>query len=329
MAHSGQLNLDFAPATGYVRGRLEGAATPDGLAVAWFSLCALRAGEREENQDNVVIVDATGKATYLKDGTPDCVVHPDWPSGRLRVGVVDGMGGHQHGREVAESVVARVAEMPAADGPNDLVKKLDALHADLHEKWGNTLRSPGCTLTLLEVVSRSEAWLYHVGDSRLYAMDDDGAVSVFTMDHAPATRALISGQISAESWHREVHQRPGSRISQAFVLGSALGEGGGGLAPELRHLSAGDLPDTLRDKADCRVIALVPGARYLLATDGLWAVPDPAKLVQSRWPAALRRATDAEGALQGLLDCLKRAASEGSSDNTTALLLQVAAQSEK
>ena len=328
MTHKAQLDLEFAPVDGFVRGRLEGAATPDGLTAAWFSLCALRAGERDENQDNVVIVDATGQATYLKEGAPHCVAHPDWPSGRLRVGVLDGMGGHQYGREVAESVAVRLAEMPAVGSLSDLVEQLDALHESLHEECGNSLPSPGCTLTLLEVISGSEAWLYHVGDSRMYGFDDHGAVSVMTIDHAPATRALIREQISAERWRREVHERTGSRISQAFVLGSALSEGQG-LAPRLRHLEADDLPEALREKADCRVIALQPGARYLLATDGLWAVPDPAMLVQSRWPVALRAARDAAGALSGLLDCLSRAAPEGESDNTTALVLQVAAEHEK
>ena len=61
---------------------------------------------RAENQDNFVVVDFDGRACRLQDQQPCFVTVDGWPSGHGRLAVLDGMGGHGHGREAAEALAA-------------------------------------------------------------------------------------------------------------------------------------------------------------------------------------------------------------------------------
>lgn len=317
-----ELKLEAPP--GYRDGGRTPAAAPPGLALAWFTARGLHAGDRPENQDNLVLVDATGASTRLRDEAVVRDKHPDWPIGRMRLAVLDGMGGHEGGRMVAETVAEAVAALPAYRQRRSLVAALDRLHARLHAELGGGLRPPGSTLTLLEVIDDTQAWLYHVGDSRLYALDAQGHAQCLTVDHVPATRAALDGALDERGWQRHVHAENGSVISQAFVLGGGLHGQGPALLPELTHLRDAELPEFLRGRADCRTLRLQPGMRYLLASDGLWCVPEPLTLVESAWPPALRAAATPAAALDGLLKALYAAATPRMADNTTAILLQVA-----
>ena len=311
-----QVPPGFHDSTGY------SALAPAGLELAWFTFTSLNRGERGENQDNLVIVDAAGRTLCLKDERPQPGQRPDWPTGRLRLAVLDGMGGHDDGRAVAEEVAMAVMQLPAYRQRRSLTAALDRLHRRLHETHAGSLRPPGCTLTLIELVDTRRAWLYHVGDSRLYALDAGGHAECQTVDHVLATRAALRGQAGSDVWWREVHARNRSVISQAFVLGNRLGADSIGLEADLYHLSERNLPSFLRGRGDCRSLRLRPGMRYLLASDGLWCVPEPADLVAKHWPRGLTKAATPRDALAGLLNALSDSAACGASDNVTAIMLQ-------
>ncbi|MFO7999356.1 MAG: hypothetical protein R6U86_10290, partial [Bacteroidales bacterium] len=83
---------------------------PVGIELAWFSFTALNPGEREENQDNLAIIDGAGRTLCLMDERPHPGQRPDWPTGRLRLAVLDGMGGHDDGRAVSEEVARAVMQ---------------------------------------------------------------------------------------------------------------------------------------------------------------------------------------------------------------------------
>ena len=60
---------------------------------------------RRENQDNFLLIDASGHAVCLSRQAPFHCQVPGWPRGHVRAAVLDGMGGHGQGREAAEAAV--------------------------------------------------------------------------------------------------------------------------------------------------------------------------------------------------------------------------------
>lgn len=256
--------------------------------VAVRSLADLGRGERE-NQDNYLLIDTGGRVAYLS-GQREVRIGPlpDWPAGHARLAILDGMGGHDHGREVAERVVQRLSEVPACCDVDSLSERLDALHVELHQQFSSPLRddrsNPGTTLTLLELPSEGPALLYHVGDSRLFQVTAERCVPL-TIDHVPATGHLLRGLVDEEDWHHYVYECDGSEVSQAFVLGSTLLDPSQ-LSSELTPLKREGLPATLAGMEDRRAIELCSGMLLVLATDGLWSTPSAGPWL-NRWGSIL------------------------------------------
>ena len=142
--------------------------------VAVASRVGVGASTRTENQDNLVVIDFDGRACHLHDQQPATTTIAGWPAGHGRLAVLDGMGGHGHGREAAEALAAGLLAMPPCTSLDGLTAHLDVLHAALQVRFadgaGATGR-PGTTLTLLELPPGAAPLLYHVGDSRLYELD--------------------------------------------------------------------------------------------------------------------------------------------------------------
>lgn len=90
----------------------------------------------------------------------------NWPPGHQRVAVLDGMGGHSHGR-AAEQTVEGLLDLPAADHLDGLSAGLNALHQRLHQQFLMAGWESGCTLILLEIPSAGPAMLFHVGFASL------------------------------------------------------------------------------------------------------------------------------------------------------------------
>jgi serine/threonine protein phosphatase PrpC len=265
--------------------------------------CSLRgAGPRlrEENQDNVVLIDGEGNAAFLQDQAVATRRLPGWPAGRARLAVLDGMGGHGHGREAAQAAAAGLLDLPPCADAAALARHLDALHADLQRRFAGAggLR-PGTTLTMLELPAGGAPLLYHVGDSRLYEIGAPGVVPL-SVDHVPATALAMAGLLDEAEWWRQVHHEHRPQVAQAFILGNAFVDPSR-LSDPLFELGQDNLPPWLARLGDRRPVPLRPGASYLLATDGLWSCADPHGWV-SRWPASIAGHADARAMLAALLD---------------------------
>lgn len=245
------------------------------------------AGTNAENQDNVLLIDTTGMAHFLHEQQMCKQQLSGWPVGHARVAVLDGMGGHGHGREAAEAVVAGLLALPACTTLEQLSTGFDELHARLQKEFSIGVepgKRPGTTLTMLELRPGQAALLYHVGDSRLYQVLD-GQATPLTIDHVPATAYALSGVLDEAEWWRQVHAEHRSQISQAFILGNAFANPAR-LSDPLYALSAANLPPYLAHLADRRALELDPAAVYVLATDGFWACDKPDAWL-ARWPPLL------------------------------------------
>jgi len=279
---------------------------------------------RSENQDNYLLIDVNGDARFLDHQQPAAQRVSGWPQGHARVAVLDGMGGHGHGREAAEAAVSGMLAMPACVSLDDLSSRLDALHATLQGVFGadsDIERRPGSTLTLLELPPGGPALLFHVGDSRVYKIAA-GKAQPLTVDHVPATAFAMSGLIGAPEWWQQVHGEHRSQISQAFILGNAFASPVR-LEDALFPLSAQALPNFLRHLADRRAIELEPGADYMLATDGFWSCSRAAGWV-ARWPGVLAGGHSADSACAAMFNEIRQnPPPDLHSDNLTAVLVRV------
>lgn len=280
---------------------------------------------RMENQDNLLLIDVDGQAAWLHGEAPQRRQQPGWTRGHARLAVLDGMGGHGHGREAAEAVVAGLLALPPCLELDALSCQLDALHAELQDhfaaaQFGDGPR-PGTTLTLLELPAQGPALLYHVGDSRLYEITR-ARVAPLTVDHVPATALAMAGQLGETQWWQQVHGEHRPQVSQAFILGNAFADPMR-LTDPLYALDAGKLPPWLRHLPDRRAVTLAPGASYLLATDGLWSCSDPYGWV-GQWPQLLGGRADAAVMLGALLQAYDaHPAAFFHPDNVSAILLRV------
>ena len=302
-------------------------ATPFSLAIGAFDVAACsRRGAgprlREENQDNLVLVDGAGMATWLEGQRLRRRQLPGWPAGHARLAVLDGMGGHGHGREAAEAVAAGLLALPACADAAALAQALDGLHATLQARFaGSAGPRPGTTLTLLELPPGAAPLLYHVGDSRLYEITR-ARVTPLTVDHVPATAVALNGMLDEAGWWRQVHGEHRPQLSQAFILGNAFADPAR-LADPLFELGPANLPPWLARMADRRPLALQPGSTYLLATDGLWSCSDPYGWA-AQWPQLLGGGAGAATMLGALLDAYEaHPAAFFHPDNVTAILLRV------
>lgn len=279
---------------------------------------------REENQDNFLLIDDRGGASWLAGQQPQWRQLDAWPAGHARLAVLDGMGGHGHGREAAEAVVEGLLALPPCTDAATLARRLDLLHARLQQRFaGSSGPRPGTTLTLLEFRPDAAPLLYHVGDSRLYEITR-ARVTALTVDHVPATAFALAGLVDEAEWWRQVHGEHRPQLSQAFILGNAFADPAR-LSDPLFALSAQVLPPWLAHLGDRRVLELQPGASYLLASDGLWSCSDPYGWV-GQWPQLLGRQAGARLMLGALLEAYEaHPAAFFHPDNVTAILLRVPA----
>lgn len=298
------------------------------LEVAFRSVRSPTDRGRRDNQDNYLVVDGQGRGRFLRDERETYTQLLDWPSGHWRVAVLDGMGGHTHGREAAEQTVDGLLDLPAITDARQLSNALSALHERLYKEFQKAGLESGCTLILLEIPPGGPALLFHVGDSRAYAINSE-QVECLTVDHVPATHLALLGLLDNVRWFQQVHARSNTQISQAFILGSTLGVPSlhpESIEAELFELHDGNLPLFLRGLGDRRTLPLEPGWIYLLASDGLWHLANPQAFIR-RWPTLF---TKQSLSLEELLDLLfaelayfiRRQQSQPD-DNCTIILLRV------
>lgn len=256
------------------------------------------AGVTLENQDNFLLIDARGEARFLRGQEEQCLQIADWPAGHARIAVLDGMGGHGHGREAAEAAVTGLLEMAPCHSAEELAGRLDRLHARLQRQFASEPGPrPGTTLTLIEIRPHAQPLLYHVGDSRMYELDGE-RVTPLTVDHVPATAFAMQGLLGEDEWWHQVHGEHRPQISQAFILGDAISDPSA-LTDPLFELTPESLPAFLRHLHDRRAAELSPGKTYLLATDGFWACAEAYRWV-ARWPGILASSDSARAKIDAL-----------------------------
>ncbi|MES2742621.1 MAG: protein phosphatase [Pseudomonadota bacterium] len=255
-----------------------------------------------ENQDNFVVVDGHGRAIFLYEQREEACQLSGWPAGHVRLAVLDGMGGHGHGRQAAEAAAAGLLSMPACQTLEQLSERMDALHDSLQDHFSlgddGDARRPGTMLTMLELRPGLAPLLYHVGDTRLYEITPE-RLQPLTVDHVPATAFAMQGMVGEQEWWQQVHGEHRAQISQAFILGNAISDPQYLTGP-LHALNDANLPYFLQGMGDRRALTVREDALYLLASDGFWACAQPIDWV-GQWPALLGGKTAAE-AIAALFD---------------------------
>jgi PPM family protein phosphatase len=169
--------------------------------------------------------------------------------------IADGMGGHLNGevasglavRVMANHVISKVYLPLLSLTPASPEESLQEIMGEGVQKAHETIRDQveggGTTLTAILVVS-DQITIAHVGDSRAYAISQNGEMEVLTRDHSLVKRLEELGQITEDE--AAVHP-------QRNVLYRALGQG----EPFEPDIISTSLPK--------------PG--YLvLCSDGLWGV---------------------------------------------------------
>ncbi len=281
---------------------------------------------RQENQDNYLIINESGHARWLHDEREVTTVIPHWSAGYIRLAVMDGVGGHQSGRQATEKTAAGLLEIPPVQHVRELGFQLEALHRRLHQEMHRGKERPGCTLTILDIPPQGPALLFHAGDSRLYEVREEGT-RCLTVDHVPATKFAMWGALNGIDWQRQVHEQPANRVSQAFVLGNTFKDQqlyGSTLDAELYELHDGNLPPFLKGMGDRRTLELSDQAVYLLASDGLWCLAKP-QLFICRWSEILVRDQPLDASLAELfaeLAEMTRLEPGQHGDNCTAIVLR-------
>lgn len=298
-------------------------STNASLDIAAQSVTGFGFDARPENQDNFLTIDTGGMACYMVGQVACRRQVAGWPAGHARVAVLDGMGGHGHGREAAEAVVAGLLYLPACAHLDVLEAALDAMHGQLQDAFaGESGRRPGTTLTLLEIPPGAEALLYHVGDSRLYEIAGS-VMTPLTIDHVPATSFAMHGALAAQDWWEQVHGEHRPQISQAYMLGNAFANPAQ-LEDALFPLTPANLPPWLAALADRRVVTLRPAATYVLATDGFWSCPR-ALAWTARWPLLIAGCTSSRAMAHALFRALETDPPPGlHPDNATAVVIRLA-----
>lgn len=158
--------------------------------------------------------------------------------------VADGMGGHSAGEIASAAVVRRIAELGGKSeiSEDDIDSVLSDAVDDIELDAGETELGAGTTVTGVVFGTDSEpTWrVFNIGDSRVYQYFK-GAFSQITVDHSVVQHLIDTGAITEEE--AEVHPH-------ANVITRAVG------------FNEAPVPDYTS-------LALIPGQRILLCSDGL------------------------------------------------------------
>lgn len=214
--------------------------------------------------------------TINEDRAFDCPEHGVW-------GVADGMGGHAGGDIAAQTIVTAMRTLVAGAARIDADALLGAIHAAnaaIIERNNALGSDAGSTIVAAHLAADATATIAWVGDSRAYLVRD-GMVRQLTHDHSFVQDLIDAGLLSAEAALR--HPR-------ANVVTRALGVR---LALDIATVA----------------VALVPGDRLILCSDGLSRSLRDADLLID---APLERLADT---------LIANALARDGSDNTTVIVI--------
>ena len=185
---------------------------------------------RQNNEDSLLV-----SQTLVNGQAEFEVVETHLNSDGLLIAVADGMGGHEQG-EVASRIALEAvgARLGSGDGiePSVIEATVLAAHQQVVAAATAGLSAiPGTTLTGI-VATGTDAWFFHVGDSRLYTLKG-GYLRQLTNDH---TAQSLGIEVSRNALINSI----GGRAQPPFV--------------DVLPLSA----------------QWVPGARFMLCSDGVY-----------------------------------------------------------
>jgi len=212
--------------------------------------------------------------------------------------VADGMGGHHDG-EKASALTSRVVTRhivgeillpmlqkiePDAERPTISEILRDAVQK-ANQEVSLAVPEGGTTVTVATILG-DLAYIGHVGDSRAYVIDKQG-IEQITRDHSLVQRLIELEQLTPE----EAAEHP-----QRNVLYRAIGQ---------------------NESVDVDAVTrrLMPGARLLICSDGLW------NLVTEE---EIRNSVTSSATPQAACDVLVKLANErGGSDNISVILIKI------
>lgn len=275
-------------------------------------------GLRRENQDNYLIIAKNAAdcvtAQYLVNQVPIEIPRIKWSNRWVRLAIMDGIGGHQNGKEIAEAAAQQLQAISPCSTLRKQQRAILKLHRNLQKQFADSqVRSPGTTLVWAEIDRyRHLCHLTHLGDSRAWLWNgvEWGRL---TLDQTNLEFDFRDGRVDSITYLRQ-RDRSGHSIAQALGYGSwgvRVDESGQEvfcLDPELRIDTPVSLPSFAQNHADSFTLKLMPGAMLLLASDGLWN----AGLVSFPNPDAINA--------NAALDLANHALAEGGRDNITVVL---------
>jgi len=207
------------------------------------------------------------------------------------------MGGHQGG-EIASVLAARAASQYLLDrlfgaflfeqqhiSDSDLKKFAKEAVDKAQSLLLQRVPGGGTTLTLVMAVG-DRLISAHVGDSRLYVINQDGDLVLRTKDHSLVKRLVDLGEISEDE--ASVHP-------QRNVLYRALGQ-------------------TDPFEADIDKFSIQPGERMMICSDGLWGVLDHEEMMR-----IIEQSNDID---QAACDLVQAANDSGGPDNISVVLVE-------
>jgi protein phosphatase len=188
--------------------------------------------------------------------------------------VCDGMGGHAGGRQAAamasegigQEFANRVSSSAPVDALRDSIKVVNRKIVE-HAEVNTELRGMGTTCVVL-AVARNQAYVAHVGDSRVYRIRP-GSVEQVTKDHSYVQRMIDSGILTPE----QAEEHPDANMLMRCLGGR----------PDVEVDVIGPEP-------------ILAGDRYLLCSDGLWGQVNAVEI------AAMSMAFPAQDAVNRLIN---------------------------
>lgn len=226
-----------------------------------------------------------------KQVNEDASIQKETALGLLAV-VCDGMGGHAGGKEASELAIATIVEIieaaPPATTPGAALKR--AIEEANARIWSMPTAEagyrPGSTVVAV-LAHDGGADVAHVGDSRVYLVHA-GAISQVTRDHSMVQELVDRNLIRAED---------AAKHPEANKILRALG-------------IAKDVSVELRSEP----VAFVAGDVFILCSDGLSDLVEPAEILQL---AGSHPPAQAVGQLVDLANA------RGGHDNITALVMRM------
>jgi len=212
--------------------------------------------------------------------------------------VADGMGGHQHGeiaseiatRTMAEHVIRKLITNligPEPQPPDESIQEIMKSGIEkAHENIQERASGGGTTLTSVTLFSK-QMTIAHVGDSRIYSINQNGRITPLTRDHSLVKRLEELGQLTTEEAAIDPRRN---------VLYHALGQEAQ-LEPEI-------------------ISSPIPESGYIIVcSDGLWGVIPEKKIVE-----IIRNSSTVNNASQALVSAANEA---GGPDNITVILVKL------